>query len=59
MTDSAAIGPIVGPVNAEFFAEYGFLEYFIVVVPLASVVSGLLSASIDCIRVRRQLRTAE
>lgn len=56
LTEAAAFGPILGHVNAEFFAEYGFLEYFIFVVPLVAVISGLLSSSFDFIQLRDHSR---
>lgn len=56
MSEAAAFIPIVGHVNAAFFAEYGFLEYFIVVLPLVSAISGSLSLFFDFIQSRGQLR---
>jgi hypothetical protein len=43
MTESAAFMPILGHVNAEFFAEAGFLEFLIVVIPFVALLSGVLT----------------
>jgi hypothetical protein len=43
LTESAAFMPILGHVNAEFFAEAGFLEFLIVVIPFVALLSGILT----------------
>jgi hypothetical protein len=43
MTETAAFMPILGHVNAEFFAEAGFWEFLIVVIPFVALLSGILT----------------
>lgn len=47
MSEYAAFMPVIGHVNAAFFAEAGWLEYVIVVIPAMSVLSGLLALCLD------------
>ena len=55
MSETAAFLPILGHVNAEFFAEEGFWEFLIVVLPFVSLVSGALTLGSELIRRRHQL----
>ncbi len=55
MSESASFLPIVGHINAEFFAEAGWLEFLIVVVPFVSLFSGALTSSVDFLQEQRQL----
>jgi hypothetical protein len=43
LTESAAFIPVLGHMNAAFFADYGWLGYLFVVAPLASLISGLIT----------------
>lgn len=44
VNDSAMFLPLLGPVNARFFAEVGSLIYLMEVAPLLSISSGILYA---------------
>jgi len=57
MSEEAAFMPIIGHVNAAFFAEFGWLEYFIAVVPAMSVLSGILTSTMDFLQRQRQIMT--
>lgn len=57
MSEGAAFMPIIGHVNAAFFAEDGWLEYFIAVIPAMSVLSGILTSSMDSLQRPRQVKT--
>ena len=57
MSEEAAFMPVVGHFNAAFFAEAGWLEYLIAVVPAMSVLSGLLAFSIASCQRTRESRT--
>lgn len=59
MTDAAAFMPIVGHINAAFFAEYGFLEFLVVVTPLVAILSGVLTPAFDFLQRPHQLKSAE
>jgi hypothetical protein len=43
MDEYAAFGPVVGHINAAFFAEFKFLSYLLFVLPVLSIVAGILS----------------
>jgi hypothetical protein len=43
LSEFAAFGPVVGHVNAAFFAEFKFLSYVLFVLPIISIIAGLLS----------------
>jgi hypothetical protein len=43
MDEYAAFGPVVGHVNAAFFAEFNFLTYLLIVLPALSIIAGVLS----------------
>ena len=47
LSDEAAFMPVVGHVNAAFFSDYLWLEYLVVVIPLVSITSGLLTSGFD------------
>ena len=57
MSEETAFMPIIGHVNAAFFAEFGWLEYFIAVVPAMSVLSGILTSTMDFLQRQRQIMT--
>jgi hypothetical protein len=57
MSEGAAFMPVIGHVNAAFFAESGWLEYFIAVIPAMSVLSGILTSSMDFLQRPRQIKT--
>ena len=57
MTEEAAFMPVIGHVNAAFFAEFGWLEYFIAIVPAMSVLSGILTSVMDSLQRPRQIGT--
>lgn len=41
LSDDAMFLPFIGTTNAAFFSEYGWLIYFLEIVPIISLVSGL------------------
>jgi hypothetical protein len=43
LTESAAFMPVLGHMNAAFFADFGWLGYLLVVVPLAALLSGSIT----------------
>jgi hypothetical protein len=43
LTESAAFMPVLGHMNSFFFADYGWLQYLLVDVPLASILSGIVT----------------
>ena len=45
MSDSAAFLPFVGHINAAFFSDFLWLEYLVAVVPLMSLLSGILTVA--------------
>jgi hypothetical protein len=47
MPIESAFMPFVGHVNAVFFAEMGWVNFSIVVIPAMSVLSGLLASTLD------------
>jgi hypothetical protein len=44
LTEDAAFMPVLGHVNAEFFSDFLWLEYLVAVIPLVSILSGVLSS---------------
>jgi hypothetical protein len=58
MSDAAAFMPIVGHVNAEFFSEFGGLEYLVAVAPWVSVLSGVLTAAFDFLQKQRPVKNS-
>jgi hypothetical protein len=45
LSESAAFMPFVGHINAAFFSDFLWLEYLVAVVPLMSLLSGILTAA--------------
>lgn len=58
LTDEAAFIPVIGHLNAIFFSEFLWMEYLIAVVPLVSILSGILMPLSDGLQSRRQLKSA-
>jgi hypothetical protein len=57
MSESAAFMPVIGHINAEFFSDFLWLEYLLVVVPLVSFLSGVLTVSFDVLQRRQQVKS--
>jgi hypothetical protein len=57
MSDSAQFMPIVGHINAEFFSDFLWLEYLVVVVPLVSLLSGALTMFFSFLQMRQQMKS--
>ena len=45
LSESAAFLPFVGHINAAFFSDFLWLEYLVAVVPLMSLLSGILTVA--------------
>lgn len=58
LTEEAAFMPVIGHLNATFFSDFLWLEYLIVVVPLVSILSGVLMSLFDVLQSQRQLKPA-
>ena len=56
LSDSAAFMPVVGHINAEFFADFGWLTYLVVVVPFVSLLSGVLTSLFNFLQNQTQIQ---